>query len=72
MKVFIWEDVAQVSHAYHPKGGLVVIASTEEMARQLANEQNGVSLSPEEKPTVYELFAEYMPTVFIFPNAGCC
>lgn len=50
MKVFIWERVERCSGNYHPEGGVVVFAVTEERARELANSREGCNIAPEEMP----------------------
>jgi len=74
MKIFILEEVDQVSNRWHSDGGLVIIAKDLEQAKELA------SLEPECVPTkkewskalVYNLVEETEPRAFVFPDAGCC
>lgn len=71
MKVFIW-NVSKCSDNYHSSGGVVVFAETEERARELANNEPGCEIEPDEMPHhVREVIGgeEY---VDIFPDAGCC
>lgn len=72
MKIFIWKYIAQVSHAYHSSGGLVVIAENEARAREIANLTDEVNLQPHESVScVFNIEAEE-EDVIVFPNAGCC
>lgn len=72
MKVFVWERIDQATCAYHPEGGLVVFAETEERARELADKEYGCKLSAEELPDEVRSVEDGPERVFIFPDAGCC
>lgn len=72
MKVFIWERVEQCADNYHPEGGVVVIAETEERARELANMQHGCNIEKNEAVSYVVGTYSKKEKVFIFPDAGCC
>jgi hypothetical protein len=73
MKMFIWMSAEMVSSRYHSDGGLMVIASTEERARELANGTEDVVVSPGNTVDhVYELLGAPEEKVLVFPDAGCC
>ena len=69
-KVFIWNNVDNLTDRYHSEGGLVVIADNLQDAGILAMEK-GVRFN-DETPTVYELKDTVEDKVYIFPDAGCC
>ncbi len=74
MKIFIWNEIEKCSDNYHTEGGLVVIAETEERAREMVSASK-CSLQDSEKPDeVFDLTTESDPKekVFVFPDAGCC
>ncbi len=72
-KIFIWENVDEVSEQWHCDGGVVVVAESEDRARKIANEKDGCNIRPDEKFTaVYQLSADVEEAVYIFPDAGCC
>ena len=70
-KVFIWNNISQLTDRYHSEGGLVVIADNLQDAKILAMEKD-VKFDGEELPTVYELKDVVKDEVYIFPDAGCC
>ncbi len=35
MKVFIWVEISDVSYSYHDDGGIVIVASSIERAREM-------------------------------------
>lgn len=72
MKVFIWENIEEVSGRYHSNGGLVVIADNEVRAREIANIVPGCYVHPEETPNYIRDVSDGEEKVFIFPDAGCC
>lgn len=73
MNVYIWKSIAQCSGNYHSDGGVVVIAETEAIARELARSENPCCLiDAAEHPDLVVAVGEHAPAVFIFPNAGCC
>lgn len=72
MKVFIWERVRQCSNNWHSEGGVVVIAESEERARELANSDEECDIKPEEAVSHVVNTDATEEKVFIFPDAGCC
>lgn len=71
-KIFILESVGELTSAYHPNGGAVVIADDQEQAQELMKNE-GAKVTEEEwrDAEIYETTCEFSK-VFIFPNAGCC
>ncbi|MCP5005232.1 MAG: hypothetical protein GY941_15050 [Planctomycetes bacterium] len=78
MRVFVWQRVKHCSDNYHREGGVVVFASTEPRARELANAIPGCSIEETEKPDdvrSLNFFASdesREETVYIMPDAGIC
>lgn len=72
MKIFIFEELEQVSCNYHKGGGLVVCAETEERARELANSTPYVDVPAKAAPSIVRDGVEGPEFVVAFPNAGCC
>ncbi len=72
MKVFIWQNIEQCTDSYHPEGGVVVFAETEQRAREIANKKSGCNIQPEEKPDEIRELTGGEEKVYIFPDAGCC
>ena len=72
MKVFIWENVEKCSDNYHSDGGVVVIAETEERAREIANLEPGCNIQNDEEVSYVVGTYSKKEKVFIFPDAGCC
>jgi hypothetical protein len=85
MNVYIWEDVAGLSTAWHDGGGAVVIAeSLPEALRLLAEacgpdptwpagpHNSGSNPVPLGDPVVLALRDEVTPRAFRFLDAGCC
>lgn len=72
MKVFVWKEILRATDNYHPYGGLVVFAETEERARELANMERGCKLMPEEVPDEVREVVGGGELVFIMRDAGCC
>ena len=74
MKMFVFEDVDQVSHNEHSDGGLCIVANDKAHAIELINQREYVELTMAEweDVIVYELKEDEAPRLFIFPNAGCC
>lgn len=71
MKVFIWERIDHASSSWHTEGGLVVVAETEQRARELASKK-GAFPTEDEKPDLVILTDHDAEAVFVFPDAGCC
>lgn len=74
MKVFVFEQLGQVSGSYHSEGGLIVVAANTEQAKRLIAEDPFIEITPDEWAEVveYELLRTTEPRVFVFPDAGCC
>ena len=72
MKVFVWEYVENCSGNYHSDGGIVVFASCEMRAREIANAIEGCDIKEDEKPDYVRRVYGSDERVFIFPDAGCC
>jgi hypothetical protein len=72
MKVFLWERVDYATNNYHPEGGVVVFAETEERARELANAERGCSIRESELPNEVREVDGGAERVYIMQDAGCC
>lgn len=72
MKVFVWKDVENCSERYHPNGGVVVFAESENRARFLANSQSECNIKIDEMPNDVRDVVGGEERVYIMPNAGCC
>lgn len=86
MKIFIFEDVKELTSNYHEDGALIIIAENLDRALQMARthtddyswrpeaDRHHIKLTAEEieKVKVYELANDAEEKLFIFPNAGCC
>lgn len=68
--LFVWSDVANCSNSYHSGGGVVVIASDQKRAIELAA-MEGAFIADDELPEVY-IVESVVEKVYIFPDAGCC
>ena len=77
MHIYIWNDVENLTTSYHSDGGLNIIASSLERAREMWKERyptlNCDCLSTEPD---YELNLHneesYEEVIIRSPNAGCC
>jgi hypothetical protein len=73
MNVYIWEMADEVSGNYHSGGGLLVVATSEFRARELANSTGNIKLGEDEKvDVVIPSFETEEERVIVFPDAGCC
>lgn len=74
MKIFIFENVMELTERYHSGGGLVVIAKDKFEVNELIKDDPYIKLTKEDWSTVkiYSLEEPVEPEVFIFPDAGCC
>ena len=86
--MFLWQRVDSCTDRYHEEGGVVVFATSENLAKRLANKyidkhfRNWVGepvakgIQPDEKPDlvveVVDDDSELFGKVFVFPDAGCC
>lgn len=71
MKVYVWMDIDHVSDRYHPEGSVVVVASSEEEALALVKQKVGPPMLGGEPVGPIELDLS-VPSVWVFPDAGCC
>ena len=55
MKIFIFEQVEQLTSSYHGGGGLVIIAESEEHAKELIMADKYINLSDEEWLRYYNI-----------------
>jgi hypothetical protein len=70
--VYVWKRIEHATGSYHESGGLLVVAETEDRARELAISKD-VRLSPEEKfDHCFPCAGEQEEIVLVFPDAGCC
>ncbi|MEI2356083.1 hypothetical protein [Mesobacillus zeae] len=75
MKIYVFEDVEQVSDNYHSGGGLAIVAKDREQVAELVDKEDYIRLSQADwnDVKVYALSSEDTePRVFVFPDAGCC
>ena len=72
MKVFVWQRVDRCSDNYHPSGGVVVFAESEDRARELAQAHPGCAIKADEKPDAVRQVNGGDEAVYIMPDAGCC
>jgi hypothetical protein len=74
MKIFVFENVDQLTYSYHSGGGMVIVAKDLEQAKSLiADDKDCVPTQQEwDSVIVYETIYDTEPRVFIFPDAGCC
>ena len=86
MKIFIFENVSEVTDRYHEDGGLAVIAKDKDHVVELLEINRDevfcpygytklrATLTDEDwkNVVVYELKNEEEPKIFVFPDAGCC
>lgn len=73
MKMFIWENVDELTGSWHSDGGLVMTAETLEKARDMIKAQlpQGCGALSQEPDHVIEV-PEGTQIMVVFPNAGCC
>lgn len=74
MKIFIFEQIDQLTGNYHSGGGLVVVARDQDHVKELVSAHSDIVLDENEwsSATVYDVQGEVEPTMYIFPDAGCC
>lgn len=72
MKVFVWKRIEHATDNYHPEGGVVVFADTEERARELANSKPGLRIDEREEPDDEREVAGGVEAVYVMRDAGCC
>jgi hypothetical protein len=71
MKVFVWEDISNLTDNYHSGGGLIVFAETLERAMELAI-ADGVTFDDLETPDDVRIVEGGEEKVYIMADAGCC
>lgn len=64
MKIFIWNNIDDLTGNYHSSGAAIVIEENIEKAKQKLGKN-------EEPDYVFEIQAQE-PMIEIYPNAGCC
>ena len=74
MRLFLFKRIDQVSENYHSEGGLVIVANNLDHARAIIMDMADIEPTDEEWAEVvtFDLAADYAPTVYVFPDAGCC
>lgn len=73
MYVYIWDQLGEVTDYYHSGGGLVIVARDLQHAKELAGEYSPNIVIDEDPDLVVPCRdMDENPTVFVFPNAGCC
>lgn len=85
MYAYVFERLGRVSTAYHPEGGLVILAYDREQAKGLVAQYNAdLAVEGNDDPaiviperawdTVLELplAKRFEERIVVFPNAGCC
>jgi len=71
MKVFIWEDLDEVSDNYHTGGGLVIIAESLDDAVAIVADKKHIKI--DKPPTrIIGCADTEEKKVYVFPDAGCC
>jgi len=73
-KMYVWENVSELTNNYHDGGGVMVIADSMEAARELLI-KNGVPKgcgAMKEQPDYSASVGSDEDKVFIFQDAGCC
>lgn len=72
MKVFVWENISELTDSYHSGGGLIVFAETLERAIELAI-ADGVTFDESELTADDVRIVEGgEEKVYIMADAGCC
>jgi hypothetical protein len=74
MYIFIFEFVCDLTSSYHSGGGLVVIARDEDHVKELVATDRSIKLASDEWASVvkHRLSGKVEPTMYVFPDAGCC
>ena len=74
MKIFIFENIGNVSSNYHPEGGLVIIADDIDAAKELIKSNPSIIITDNEWEGVesFELAELVEPKYWVMPDAGCC
>jgi hypothetical protein len=69
MKVFIWENLDDITPNWHDGGGVLVVAETVEAKRQIPRRGSDPDSIPDPDHT-WPVTAD--PRVIVFPDSGCC
>ena len=74
VKLYLFERVEELTERYHSGGGLVVIATSAEHAKELIATDEHIQLTDEEWISVveYAVSDASVPVFYVFPDAGCC
>lgn len=76
MKMYVFERIDKVTEAWHPEGGLMVVAKDRDHAKVILEAEHDVEVTEEEWDGALEYylddFYQYKPRVIVFPDAGCC
>lgn len=71
MKVFVWENVDNLTENYHDSGGLVVVAESLERARQVVNESGDkYERSKEARNAAYKELCNSFRAMHGLPDKG--
>lgn len=73
MRVYVLHRIEKASDRYHEEGGVVVVAQDEQSARALATAAGCKPTDSEwAEAVVYEVAGDVAPTIYVFPDSGCC
>jgi hypothetical protein len=75
MNIYIFERIENVSGNYHKEGGLVIIASSIEHAKEVISVDKNICPTDEEWDAVQFFHLkdrEEKPRYWVMPDAGCC
>ncbi len=73
MEAWVFENLDQVSDSWHSGGGLVVVASSVERAREMVVENDASIEVPNwDEAIVLRLDDDEPERIWVFPDAGCC
>lgn len=74
MKIFIFEEIEQLTYNYHSGGGLVVVAQDQVHAKELVSADSNIVLDKKDwsAAKIYDVRGKVESTMYIFPDAGCC
>lgn len=67
--IFVFKYVEQVTHEYHPEGGVVIVAESREAAEHLARSVPSLHLTTADWDNV---IIDPHHQIFLFPDSGCC
>lgn len=70
MKLFVFENLENLTSNYHPAGGLIVVAKTLAGAKKI-----NPSIGDTKPDAVFELAEKHVKDEgyeMVFPYAGCC